>query len=130
MQEKHEIDLFEETWDKKKIFVGLLLIIGLGILVYQSQSFVLGKDEYKRVEGVSIQKEVSSESSLPSASALSQQVQEKILDIKGQISGLSVSDIASSSPQVQKILQDIQGLENYPGTRAKEVCESICSSIQ
>jgi hypothetical protein len=38
-------------------------------------------------------------------------------------------EIASSSPQMQKILNDIKSLEQYPANQAKEFCRQIYEKI-
>ena len=53
-------------------------------------------------------------------------VAEKIESLKQDVRGLNIVEIASSSPQVQKILNDIKFLEQYPANQAKEICKKIC----
>jgi hypothetical protein len=35
-------------------------------------------------------------------------------------------EVASSSPQVQKILNDIKALQQYPANQIKDLCRKIC----
>lgn len=49
--------------------------------------------------------------------------------IQQQIDKLPFANIASSSPEVQKILHDMQGLKKYPLGEAKAICETLCKSL-
>lgn len=135
----------QETWDKKKI---LIFIIVLGILVgggfyfktkylgdIQKQSIIPSKTS-QEVAGESIESSGAKDStvnpkesfsSIPSS--IKNNVQEKLDSIKQQITNLNAMDVATSSPQVQKILNDIKALGQYPSNQAKEMCQKICSSL-
>lgn len=135
----------QETWDKKKIIVFLIVIVVLVIGGFylktkylgdlQKQSIIPSKSSQEvageSIEGSgakdSITNSKESFSSIPSS--IKNNVQEKLDSIKQQITNLNAVDIATSSPQVQKILNDIKTLEQYPGNQAKEMCQKICSSL-
>lgn len=51
--------------------------------------------------------------------------QQELHDIQGQISNLKWNEIATSSPQIQAILQNIQQL---PNGEAHDVCQKLCGS--
>jgi predicted RNA-binding protein with EMAP domain len=42
---------------------------------------------------------------------------------------LDPEEVASSSPQIQKVLNDIQGIKNLPADQARNTCMKICSGI-
>lgn len=139
----------EQVWDKKKIIIFFIVILTLvGFLIFFKNKVLssnlkipfLGLDKNsKSVEGTSttndqnqsIADSLDNDSSLPitSAKKLQTEVYERVENIKKEISSLSFTEVASSSPQVQKILKDIQNLENLPKNQAKEACQKICSSF-
>lgn len=135
----------QETWDKKKIIVFLITAIVLVISGFyvktkyfgdlQKQSIVPSKTS-QEVAGESIEGNDSKDSTTNSKesfssipSSIKNNVQDKLDLIKQQITNLNAVDIATSSPQVQKILNDIKALEQYPSNQAKEMCQKICSSL-
>lgn len=67
--------------------------------------------------------------SLPSSKDIQKNVEEKLETIKEEVSSLKPLDVATSSPQVQKVLNDIKTLEQYPRNQAREICENICKSF-
>ena len=122
----------EESWNKKRIFVALFLIIILIIGGYFFKTKVLGSrslspsDILRSVKGTS---DVKDKSKVPEESLginVQKAVQEKIESLKQDVKGLNIVEIASSSPQVQKIINDIKSLEQYPTNQAKEICRQIC----
>lgn len=139
----------EQLWDKKKIIIFFIVILTLlGFLIFLKDRVFssnlkipfLGQEKNsKSVEGTSIENDQSQNSvdnlgdnsSLPitSAKKLQTEVYEKVENIKREISNLSFTEVASSSPQMQKILKDIQNLENLPKNQAKEACQKICNSF-
>ncbi|OGH18022.1 MAG: hypothetical protein A3F31_03745 [Candidatus Levybacteria bacterium RIFCSPHIGHO2_12_FULL_38_12] len=137
-------ELVAEVWDIKRIIIGVIGVVvigagGFGVFVYVKdhgfpQKWREGKPPTKNVIGASTQKENNSPStsqdtkppfSLPSKNELG----EKLDTIKKQVQSLSISEIASSSPHVQKVLQDIKALEEYPHNQVKDMCQKICSSF-
>lgn len=116
----------QETWNKKKIFVAVFLLILLMIGGYFFRDRIFGENplqQLKSVKGTSIKEN----SPLPEFKMNVQEaVKEKINSLKQEVLGLNVLEIASSSPQVQKILQDIKSLEQYPINQAQEICKKIC----
>lgn len=132
-----------ETWNKKRVFITLLIIvllIGLGI-----KTFVLSKNKdlfaiqkgtafLKAVMGVDTQKEdkvkdekatKNNTSSLPIQAV----IKEKLDTLKKEVNNLNVSDIATSSPQIQKIINGLNVLKEYPANEAKEICQKICGGL-
>lgn len=130
--EKDRIVEEESVWDKKKIIIGFVsavILLGAGIYFlkpyFASQLHTNSQTSQKsanaqHVKGLSI-----SSFSVPSVS----DVQGKIETIQEQITHLDARQIASSSPQVQKIIQDMQSLQQYPRNQAKEMCQQICSKF-
>lgn len=120
----------QSTWDKKKIFIFLIfviLIIGIGYKALEKQSFNnLG------VKGVTIQQDqnglsVSQDES--SSPTFKKTLEQKVDSIKEDVESLNVIDVATSTPAVQKIINDIKRLQDYPSSQAKEACLNICSNL-
>lgn len=138
----------EEVWDKKKVLLGIVsILILLGIGVYFLKPYLFNQqntapqvhkksEKVGEVAGINTEKKINQKNdnnpaptsgtfSIPSAG----DVQAKIATIQQQITHLDAAQIASSSPQVQKIIQDIQNLQEYPKNQAKEMCQQICSKF-
>lgn len=119
----------ESTWNKKKIFITVFLLALLiaGGYFFKTSVFSDNSSQVKKsVKGISAQeKNPESEFKLNVQEA----VKEKIASLKQQVSSLNISEIASSSPQVQKILNDIKSLEQYPVNQAKELCKKLVENF-
>lgn len=119
----------EESWNKKRIFAALFLIILLVVGIYFFKSRVLDTDlspqDPKSVKGVS-SKEKSKNKENDVSVDIQKAVKEKINSLKQEVSSLNIIEVASSSPQIQKIINDIKSLEQYPTNQAKEICRQIC----
>ena len=81
----------------------------------------------KSVKGISTQKQKNV--SLPKTSKLQSSLQQRLDSIKHEVSKLDIADIASSSPQVQKLINDLNALKEYPSHQIKGICEKICSGL-
>ncbi|MDO8582957.1 MAG: hypothetical protein Q7R51_00315 [bacterium] len=124
MDEVREVSV----WNKKRIFAGVVLIVFLAAGIYFVKTKILGEnsnlvENNKSVKGVVAKEE---EKIIPDFN-LQEAVKNKINSIKQEVSGLNIVEIASSSPQVQKVLNDIKALEQYPTNQAREICKQICS---
>ena len=119
-QEEKEEEL---EWDKKKIigaFIVLFLLIVGGVV---TKHFIFPSSS-QSVQGASTSVQ-QNESLLPSSADVKKQID----NIQSQVSQLSVQDIASSSPQVQQILDQLKKLPNTPGNVLKQTCENICKGL-
>lgn len=122
----------EESWNKKRIFAAFFLIILLAIGGYFFKTKITdGKSSFpqgilKSVKGTSSVKEEDKKQEKNLGINVQKAVQEKINSLKQEVYGLDIMEIASSSPQVQKILNDIKALEQYPVNQAQEICKKIC----
>jgi len=115
----------EESWNKKRIIIGifLLTLIIVGGYFFKTKIFVDSSGQAKSVKGISAE-EISTQPE-PKVN-IQEAVKEKLDSLKQEVSGLDMLEIASSSPQVQKILNDIKSLEQYPTNQIKEICRKIC----
>ena len=117
--------------NKKRIFILFVVILGIGLLGYLSKTLVLGKNQYnlfgKSVKGIKTQKQENV--SLPSAPNLQSSLREKLDILKHEVSKLDIADIASSSPQIQKVISDLNSLKQLPSHQIKEICQNICNGL-
>ena len=114
----------EESWNKKRIFAALFLIALLVAGVYFFRSRVFNADLFsKSVKGVNSEEKKEKEDFKID---VQEAVIEKINSLKQEVSSLNIIEVASSSPQIQKIINDIKALEQYPTNQAKEICKQIC----
>jgi len=130
-----------ETWNKKKIFITLLIIVffvGFGI-----KTFVLSKNNdffamhmvptfLKSVMGVKTQKDKAKgerSTKRNTSFAIQAVIKEKLDTLKKDINNLNVNDIATSSSGIQKIINDLNSLKQYPVNEAKEICQKICGGL-
>lgn len=122
-----QLSLEEETWDKPKIAIALIVVILLVVVGIIAKNIYFpskpSATKMERVNGIST--ENLSHFSLPSAD----DVNAKIQSIQAQVTHVKVSDIASSSPQIQQIILEIQSLPQLPGTLAKQACLQLCSKL-
>jgi len=124
--EKKEDDL---EWDKKRILIiGFTAIVAIALAVELKRIFlpntsVLGQSSVKK----------ASEVEKPNVRTPNLDLESKVIssveDIKAAIGGLNPEEVASSSPQIQKVLEDMQGIKNLPKNEARNTCMKICSGI-
>lgn len=119
----------EERWDLKKI-IALLLFVG--ILAFGLKTFVLDKklqlnsnsETPTAVQGVSTQNNPN-----PSPMSIQKSFDTSLNNLKKEVNNINVAEIASSSPQVQKVLSDLKNLQNLPQSQAKDACLKICNGL-
>lgn len=116
----------ETVWDKKKIFIALFVLLFLfGGLGYTARPYLNDLLQTNTLVSQQTKVEGAKTQAVPQPQAL----QEKIAEIKETINNLDAGEIASSSPQVQKVMRDIKGLQDYPRNQAKEMCQQVCSRL-
>ena len=115
----------KESWNKKRIFAAFFLIILLVAGIYFLKSRVLDLNlSPKSVKGINSEGKKEKEDFKIDIQGA---VKEKINSLKQEVSSLNIMEVASSSPQIQKIINDIKSLEQYPTNQARELCKQICS---
>lgn len=125
-----------ESWNKKRIFIALCIVILLLAGGYIIKSRILGaesdpefaqvKKSVGEVKGADIKNVNGDEEKESPNINVQEAVKERIKTLKQEVLGLNIVEIASSSPQIQKIINDIKSLEQYPVNQAKEICKKIC----
>ncbi len=125
--EKKEED--ELVWDKKRIVIAIVLVLFIlfGVRQVKGMFFpntnILGESTIKKASEID-RPEVDG-----AGTSLESNVSSKFDDIKNNIVNLDPEEVASSSPQIQKVLNDIQGIKNLPADQARNTCMKICSGI-
>lgn len=117
------------VWDKKRILIGIgiILILLIGAREIKTRFFpetsILGESTTKKANDIR-KPDVSS----PDLN-ISSQVNTSLEDVKENIGNIDPEEVATSSPQIQKVLRDIQGIKNLPVEKAKDACYNICSRL-
>ena len=113
---------FEESWNKKRVSIALIVLLLLaGGAVY----FFRDKLSFDAKSQTAQNQKVLSASDYN----LEDVVQKQMQMIKQQAENINVEEIASSSPQIQNLINDLKALQNLPKDKAKEACFNICSGL-
>lgn len=139
-----ESEFEDQEWDKKKILLTIITVAAILGIGYSAKTYFLDKNTQSsipmlgQVKGIQKENDDSSSKQIINDPVLSgapvslpskEDVQQRLEQIKKEIQTINVVEIASSSPQVQKVLNDIKALEQYPGSQTKQMCENICKSL-
>ncbi len=117
----------KDEWDLRKILVALFfLIVGILVLLELKRMFLPGKHLLPTSKEVVVQ--VKKPDINPPVNVQSA-VGSKIVQIKNNVNNLNAQEVATSSPQIQKVLRDIQGIKDLPADKAKEQCLRVCSGL-
>lgn len=120
----------EIEWDKKKIIIFLAVVLFLLIGAYVLKSIILGENTSTKnsqnsfqqgIKGVDIQESPQQ--------SLRNNVRDQIENLKEEAQNIDIVDIASSSPQVQKVINDLKAIQNYPSNQIRQACEKVCSGL-
>lgn len=123
----NELEDSKESWDFKKIFTFLLV---LGLIVFGLKTMVLGQNSSSvpQIQGVVTKDNTRVENLLP-REEIQKDVQEKLMELQKEANSINVVEIATSSPAVQKVLNDFKNLQNLPQSQAKQACFKICEGL-
>ena len=117
-------------WDKKRILIGLSIFAVIVIAAFELKGLFFHKNGNVLGEtNINRSSEIEKPNVKPPNINFKSEVGSTIADIKKNIGQLDTREVASSSPQIQKVLQDIQGIKDLPSSQAKEMCLKICSGI-
>ncbi len=120
-------------WDKKKIFIFLFLLLFLIIAGYEFKTMVLDENLPKSKSSFNVSnkavKGTDTQKLRVQGLDVKQNIQNEINNLKEEAQKINLVEIASSSPQVQKVINDLKAIQNYPSTQLKETCEKICSGL-
>lgn len=132
MPQEHSIEVQESEWDKKRIILGVFaLVIVLGGALYGAKVLGLTEtpDSQSTKSVAAAETQATQTVSHVSTGDIKQTIDTQIASLQQQVQQLSPQDLASSSPQVQKIMQDIKALQAYPHDQAKQYCLSLCNGL-
>ncbi|OGH11681.1 MAG: hypothetical protein A3B38_03260 [Candidatus Levybacteria bacterium RIFCSPLOWO2_01_FULL_36_13] len=110
----------EVNWDKKKIIVfSTVVIFVILFLSYRLAGFNSDEPLQKpktQIEGIGAQD-------------VSKNIQETVENLQEQAESLNIEEVASSSPQIQKVINDLKFLKDVPKNELKNTCERICNGL-
>jgi len=119
-----------EEWDKKRVIITAFFVVVAILGVREIKTTFFSNNDEVLGQNVSVTptpiKKPSVE--IPRVN-VANQVGSKINEIKKNIEGLNAQEVASSSPQIQKVLRDMEGLKDLPSNEAKSMCVKLCSEI-
>lgn len=125
-----DVKKVESEWDKRKIFLFLIsaiILLGLG---FELKSFISDANQVRPpVSSKESVQGASTEVHSPPVPNIQKSIQEQIGNLKNEAQNINLVDIATSSPQVQKVINDLRDLQNYPSTQLKDTCQKICNSL-
>jgi|GEM_PF-2801642 len=102
--------------------ISLIVIVLFLLFINRSGGIVAGVSTKREAQtkidpGVKITKEMQDSA------------QERLEKIKEQVSELSAADLMTSSPQIEKVMQDLESLKHYPKNQVKDACRNICEGL-
>ena len=127
-----KLEVVNEVWDVRKI---LALVVVVMILAFGLKTFVLDKknpdikNSITQVEGISVKPPDNPSQNSSASVELQRNVQTGFDNLKKEVSNINVVEIATSSPAVQKVINDLKNLQNLPQSQAKQACIKICDGL-
>jgi len=121
----------QEQWNKKRLFLALfafLVLTGFFFeLKWKMPSSLLGNSGSKSasVRDVSLRNRQNQDISSDFGVVVSQ----KIDSLRREADNINFDEIATSSPQIQKVISDLKNLQNLPRSQLKDACFNICRSL-
>lgn len=116
------------VWDKKKIAIFLISLALFIILVFELRTLILGKQETPSKPQIKNEKQIQG-ASVENLPSIRQGIQTQIDNLKKEAESINVMDVATSSPQVQKVINDLKSLQNLPQSQFKQACEKVCNGL-
>jgi hypothetical protein len=116
-------------WDKKKIIlftIGIILLLGIGLVV--KEMMFAGSQTPGSLSSATSVKGASTENISPLPD-IKQGIQNQIDSLKSEAQNINIVDVATSSPQVQKVINDLKAIQDYPKNQLKTTCENICNGL-
>ncbi len=119
-----------EEWDKKRVIITAFFVVVAILAVREIKTTFFSNNDEVLGQNVSITPTPikKPEVEIPRVNVVNQ-VGSKINEIKKNIEGLNAQEVASSSPQIQKVLKDMEGLKDLPSNEARSMCVKLCSEI-
>jgi len=114
-------------WDKKKIILfsaGVIILLGIGLVA--KEMMFAGAQTQSPPSATSVKGANTQVNPLPD---IKSSVRNQIDSLKNEAQNINVVDIATSSPQVQKVINDLKAIQDYPQNQLKTTCENICNKL-
>ena len=118
------------VWDKKKIIVFSIIVVLLMGIGFEIKTLMLGQN-YSPIPKNSkvIKEQVQGTETQDLSNGIKQGIQNSISNLKTEAQSIDLQEVASSSPQVQKVINDLKSLQDLPKSQIKGACEKICGSL-
>ena len=113
-------------WDKKKIIFFLIAAIALIGIGFEAKDMLLGATLTPKS---SVQAPDVKGAATQASSSIKNNVQNQLNNLKTEAQSVDLTQIASSSPQVQKVINDLKAIQNYPQNQLKATCEQVCNGL-
>ncbi len=123
-----ELPKEDSQWDKKKIILFLIAAIVLIGIGFEAKSLFLGTGVAPS-SPVSVPKPDVKGATTQVGSDIKNSVQSQLDNLKTEAQNIDFVEIASSSPQVQKVINDLKAVQDYPKNQLKATCEQICNGL-
>lgn len=119
-----------EEWDKKKVIITAFFVVVAVLAVREIKTTFFSNNDEVLGQNVSASPAPikKPDVDIPRVNVV-KQVGLRMNEIKKNIEGLNPQEVASSSPQIQKVLRDMEGLKDLPSNEAKSMCVKLCSEI-
>lgn len=117
------------VWDKKRILIGVAVLFIAFLAVRELKDMFFPNTNILGESTVRKPSEVESPNIGAPDVNLESKVGSTVSEIKENINTINPEEVASSSPQIQKVLRDIQGLKDLPSEKAKNACMKVCSQL-
>lgn len=116
-----------EQWDIKKILITLFFVVVAFLVVIEVKKVFLPNVHVLGLSGET--KAVVKKPDVKAPVDVQSIVGDKIDEVKNTVNNLNAQEVATSSPQIQKVLHDIQGIKDLPADQAKQQCLRICQGL-
>jgi conjugal transfer/entry exclusion protein len=116
-------------WDKKKIImftVAVVALLGIGVIF---KNMMFAGQEIANPSPVTTNVKGAETQAVNPVSDIKNNVQNQINNLKNEAQDINIVDVATSSPQVQKVINDLKAIQDYPKNQLRQTCEKICSGL-
>lgn len=120
MKDSKKEEEIEESWNKKRVGIALIILLTIigGLVYLLNNNFPFNNKSGQNTKVLSA-KDVK----------LEDMVQNQVANLKKEASNINVEEIASSSPQIRKLIDDLKALSDLPKNQVKEACLNICKGL-
>lgn len=115
----------EESWDIKRIFIGLIIIGIIGFLGY-TMGLPLLKQKTQTVLSAVSEKNISTPDQKKALDDANAQTEKLLEQAKNGLSDLTGENVSSNAGQLQKIIQDLQAVQQRTKQPIDVICDYVC----